>query len=308
MFSYYGITEYNGKTIIMLLAPYTPFENAGAEYLPLDACYPCVHAAHMETKRLIAQLKNEGIEAEEFTEPVYSKLAMQAGLAYTKGRNSLTYNREFGSRFVLEAVAVSEMKCLRHEDMKPLTLIISALTSCCTATLHNFTSEAASYQNCSSCHMCIKACPVGAIGESGLTADKCLRWHMRTGEYPSDEIAKKAGNAFWGCDICQRVCPMNRKLQTANYKLQIMPDDIKKLLKITDFLKSPKEHTEALGEYIGRNYANVNRLLALCINAAGNSGNKEYAPLIAPYLESKSQTVKTAAERAAAQLYLPCGK
>jgi len=315
VFNSYGLASYNGKTIIMLLAPYAPFADLGEGYLPVDACYPCANAVHKEVKRLIARLKKEGIAAEEFTEPVYTRLAFEAGLACAKGKNSLAYNKEFGSRFVLGAIQIPDHPAptgeyawapLHRGELTELSSIfvpnldlvkewykrkdISVKSKF--PSVEGWQPQADGVVNggCSSCNACAAACPTGAIGENGLNPEKCLRWHMRTGEYPDGETAKAAGNAFWGCDICQRVCPMN------NAECRTQNAELKKWLLISDFLKNPKEHTKKLGEIIGANYANVSRLLALCINAAGNSGNKEYAPLIEQYLNSKSRAVKIAAD------------
>jgi len=119
-----------------------------------------------------------------------------------------------------------------------------------------------------------------------------MRTFMVNAVIPNDETARQMNGAFWGCDICQRICPMNRKDVTP------MPNALKKLLKIDDFLKSPEKHSKALAGYIGENYADKNRLLALCLSAAGNSGDKAYIPLIEKHLTGKSENVVKSAERA----------
>lgn len=64
---------------------------------------------------------------------------------------------------------------------------------------------------CGSCKLCIDACPTGALdGAFSLNASRCLSY--LTIEDPSavgSETGKKMGKCFFGCDICQEVCPFN---------------------------------------------------------------------------------------------------
>ena len=64
---------------------------------------------------------------------------------------------------------------------------------------------------CGSCRRCIDACPTGALeGPFSLNASKCLSYLTieHRGETESS-IGEKMGNCFFGCDICQEVCPFN---------------------------------------------------------------------------------------------------
>jgi len=287
MFTIYGFTTYKKKTVMMLLSPYTPFKDPGAGYLPLDAYYICSHKARKSTAGFITLLKEKGIDAEILTEPVYKKLAVRAGVAAILGTNSLVYNYYHGSRFFLSAIEISYQSEQAEHEFEQLMSELGAKRA--------EAGEITQSVNCHKCGKCIKACPLSAISYNGFDPSKCMRTYMADG-IPDIDAARKMGGAFWGCDICQRVCPHNRTEAVP------MPNALKKLLKIEDFLKNPKKHTDALAEYIGANYADKNRLLALCINAAGNSGNKAYAPLITPHLKSQSAAVAAAAERALVQV------
>ena len=287
MFYAYGFTTYKKKTIMMLLTPYQPYSDPGPGILPLDAYYIYSHRAHLETQEFIRLLKEKGIEAGEFEEPVYKKLAIRAGIAAILGTNSLVYNYYHGSRFVLTAVEISYKKDIEAHEFDELMEKIGARRA--------EAGEMTASINCYKCGLCIGACPVGAIDYNGLTPEKCMRVYMVKGDVP-DDVSEKMGGAFLGCDLCQRICPINRT------GVQAMPEELKKLLKVDNFLREPKKYTGALAPLIGSNYANANRLLALCLNAAGNSGNKKYLPLIKPHLESKSEAVKRAAERAVKKL------
>jgi len=61
---------------------------------------------------------------------------------------------------------------------------------------------------CALCGECVKCCPVGAItytnGVRSFSREKCLS-HLRQKE---DLPLQRPG--YYGCDICQDVCPMNK--------------------------------------------------------------------------------------------------
>ena len=73
---------------------------------------------------------------------------------------------------------------------------------------------------CGSCTRCIDACPTSAIVPGGMENHRqyfvdsraCISYYTieKKGEIPEDA---RAGNGFhvFGCDICQDVCPWNRK-------------------------------------------------------------------------------------------------
>ncbi len=67
---------------------------------------------------------------------------------------------------------------------------------------------------CGSCTACIDACPTNALSEYQLDATKCISY--LTIEYKGEfEFAQKSKLNGWiyGCDICQQVCPWNKKSQ-----------------------------------------------------------------------------------------------
>jgi epoxyqueuosine reductase len=66
---------------------------------------------------------------------------------------------------------------------------------------------------CGSCTRCLEACPTGAILEGRiLNSEKCLSYQTieNKGEIPPGLEDRLKGRVF-GCDICQDVCPWNRK-------------------------------------------------------------------------------------------------
>jgi len=72
---------------------------------------------------------------------------------------------------------------------------------------------------CGSCTRCIDACPTGALGRSGVAdqpremdAAKCIAYLTieKKGSI-SEDLRAPMGRQVFGCDICQEVCPWNRK-------------------------------------------------------------------------------------------------
>ncbi len=66
---------------------------------------------------------------------------------------------------------------------------------------------------CGTCTKCINACPTGAIVEPYIIdSGKCISYFTieHKDAFP-DELRGKFNNRLFGCDICQDVCPYNRK-------------------------------------------------------------------------------------------------
>ena len=62
------------------------------------------------------------------------------------------------------------------------------------------------------CDACFRACPSGALTEAGCDVSLCLsEVTQRKGDLTEAEAARiKKSPTVWGCDLCQRACPLNR--------------------------------------------------------------------------------------------------
>lgn len=120
------------------------------------------------------------------------EFARRAGLGFM-GRNTHLITPQYGSWVFLAEVVTN----LELEPDRPLTA------------------------HCGTCTACLEACPTGALSESqGLDARKCISyWTIEhRGEFELVMQDRLQGWLF-GCDICQEVCPFNRKARISSEPL-----------------------------------------------------------------------------------------
>lgn len=193
-----GFASHNGKSAVVCLFPYFSGYIEGANL----SCYTYGEDYHTIVRQKLTALKDKlGLCATvhvDTGEPCDKFLAVQSGLCYL-GDNSLAYHDRFGSYFFIGYLLCDE----------------------------KFHFGAPMAKSCLHCRACEKACPGGAISKGKVNPQKCASAiSQKKGELNENEIKiLKKGGLVFGCDICQKVCPLNRQpaAPMAEFTKNIMP-------------------------------------------------------------------------------------
>ncbi len=140
-------------------------------------------------EKLISKIKKR-FPAEEFLSCVDSKAVLErdvasaAGLGWI-GKNTCLINTNLGSFIFLSEILT--------------TLALQP--------------DKAATDHCGTCSKCIESCPTGAIvGAQKVDATLCISyWTIESKKSPPRPLSEKFGVQVFGCDICQDVCPWNKK-------------------------------------------------------------------------------------------------
>ena len=219
-----------------------------------------LHKLRRVESALLEHLRDAGAEVTTRsyvdTGPVLERVyAKYAGIGWV-GKNTCIINQQLGSWIFLGVIVTS--------------LEYSAFVA--------DGGLAIAADRCGSCTRCIEACPTQAIvAPRQLDASRCIAYFTieKRGAIP-EQMREKIGRHVFGCDICQDVCPWNRKAPiTANP--DFLPDqslvnpELAQLARI-----SQQEFRQRFrGSPISRaKHAGFQRNVAV---AMGNSGCSEYA-------------------------------
>jgi epoxyqueuosine reductase len=133
------------------------------------------------------------------TGPVMDKAwAVRAGLGWL-GKHTNVINKEMGSWFFIAAIITN----------------------------YEFTYSPMVEDFCGSCTACLDACPTNALTPYFLDANKCISYLTieNKGDIPR-EFNGKFDNWIFGCDICQEVCPWNKKFSVESSVDEFQPENI----------------------------------------------------------------------------------
>jgi epoxyqueuosine reductase len=103
--------------------------------------------------------------------------------------------------------------CLIHPQKGSLFFVAEILTSL-QPTDENTIEITPKADMCGTCTRCMDSCPTGAIIEPKvIKADQCISYlTIESKVAPPIELRSKINDWFFGCDICQTVCPWNEKV------------------------------------------------------------------------------------------------
>jgi epoxyqueuosine reductase len=156
---------------------------------------------------------------------------------------------------------------------------------------------------CGSCTRCIDACPTDAlVAPYQLDSNKCISYLTieKRGEIPQD-LRSGMGQQVFGCDICQDVCPWNRKAPpTTASELQPRPELVNPALEWLAQINPEEVRRVLKGSPIRR--AKRSGLRRNAVIAMGNSKNRGFLPLLAKLTTDEDETVSDSAEWATKML------
>lgn len=135
---------------------------------------------------------------------------------------------------------------------------------------------------CGSCTRCMPACPTGAIIAPGVVnSDHCISYLTieLKGPIPRD-LRPLIGDWVFGCDICQDVCPVNRKAVPGEHaefapEMGIGPSPV-----LTELLDMSEEEFRARYKYSPVKRAKWAGLRRNAAVALGNVGDQESVPAL----------------------------
>jgi epoxyqueuosine reductase len=230
---------------------------------------------------LEARLRGElgGFEARGYvdTGPVMERaLATAAGLGWT-GKNT----------------------CLIHPRLGSYGFLAVLLTS---LSIQEEKAPTAPPDRCGSCRRCLEACPTGAlIAPYQMDASRCISY--LTIEHRGaigEELMEGMGRQVFGCDICQDVCPWNRKAPLgADPELEARGELQNPALDWLAAMDEAEFERQFNGSPVRRaGFQGLRRNVAV---AMGNSGLSRFGPRLTAWAEA-ADGLRTAARWALGRL------
>jgi len=252
------------KSIAVLLWPYKPAPNPSSDTVFIDSYYYASNAAFHAAKSLEEQLLSRGCFAKANVSYPAKEAAIRAGLGIT-GKHSLLITPEYGTRIVI-ILMVTDINI-----DKP--------------------SSIGRNKSCLGCNRCVTVCPVGALDARGMShPERCLRNYMMEGTVVPESLREKLGMKLIGCDLCQRVCPMQPVKAYSDSESFVLDDFV-----TSDQTKFSQSVTK-LAALIGRNTARPQRVRAQAALLAGNSENPAYLSVLRSWAQMPFEAVREHAQ------------
>ncbi len=264
----------NGATFLLLAAPYVQMAQPPAGFAFIDRYYIASNHIYFVKKQLVTELQTAGFETLDCPYP-YKHLAAAAGFGFPL-RSTLIAHPKFGTRFAMEVLGVTGVFADEIDES-----VLRAHPP-----VHPF---------CEKCGKCIAVCPQKALSETGIEPTQCTRSRQEKCDFPTEQSSRNMGVNLWGCDLCQRVCPMNAKLpetpMTAEEQALFSFDAL--LAAFT----AGKKGLEPYRDILGGNYLRPTKLLALLFRVLANSDRAgQYREAARPYLDHPDERLRSAAQ------------
>ncbi len=183
------------------------------------------------------------------TGPVVERvLAQHSGIGWT-GKNTCILNQQLGSWLFLGVILSS----------------------------HALPPDLPAADRCGSCTRCLDACPTQAfLAPRQLDATRCISYLTIEQRGPApEELREKMGRHLFGCDICQDVCPWNRRAPaSSDPAFAPRTELVNPSLEWISCMKSKSSERTFRGSPVKR--AKLSGLLRNAAIAMGNSGDRKH--------------------------------
>ena len=157
---------------------------------------------------------------------------------------------------------------------------------------------------CGTCTRCIQACPTDALHGSGLDgrarlmdASRCIAYLTIEKKGSIDPALREGmGRQVFGCDICQDVCPWNRRAPVGHSGMLVpRPELVNPSLADLGALDGPEFNRRFRGSPLER--TRRKRLLRNVAIAMGNSGEGTFRPQLETWAADEKDPVLAEAAR-----------
>jgi epoxyqueuosine reductase len=214
------------------------------------------------------------------TGPILERdFAAKAGIGWI-GKNTCVLNQELGSWLLLAVIVTS-------------------------IPVEETSAELVAADRCGTCTRCIDACPTDALlagrdpaSAREMDATRCISYLTIEKKGAIDEDVHAAiGRNVFGCDICQEVCPWNRRAPVAS-SVQTRPELANPPLEWLASIDSGEFKRQFKGSPLER--TGRKRLLRNVAIAMGNSGDGRFVTHLDAWAEEEGEGAAHAGLRAAA--------
>ena len=214
------------------------------------------------------------VDTGPLVERVYAKYA---GVGWV-GKNTCILNQKLGSWLFL-GVILTSME-LPEEDRAQIA-----------------------EDRCGSCRRCIEACPTDAlVAPYQMDANRCIAYLTieKRGEIPP-ELREGMGRQVFGCDICQDVCPWNRKAPVGrDADLRAREELVNPALEWLGALSEEEFGRIFYGSPVSRaKFSGLRRNVAI---AMGNSGLRRFLAQLEAWSQADDAVLAEAARWAAGKI------
>jgi len=230
-------------------------------------------------KRVEASLQEaaEGVQTRSYvdTGPIVERVfAKYAGVGWI-GKNTCVINQHKGSWLFLGVILASV-------ELEP---------------------DVPAPDRCGTCTRCIQACPTDALlSPYVLDSKRCISYlTIEKRGAISEELRAGMGQQVFGCDICQDVCPWNRKApHSALPEFGPREELVNPALDWLAEMSAEEFRANFRGSPIRRaKHAGMRRNAAI---AMGNSGREEFVPILESMIEDSEPSVAESAAWAVRRL------